>query len=117
MSKRRKTTRGNPAKADQIRIEAQGAWDDFMEFMRDSVESGMDKARKELLEAGASEEQIDRLMRVHRCRIAYEALEAGDVHGFERITAPVANEIEIQQLIGKANELGMDEYLEDTDER
>lgn len=116
MSKRRKKTRGNPAKDEQLRRQAVTTSREFLDFMRDSAEDGIDGAREALLEAGATDEQIDRLMRVHRCRIAYEALEIGDIDTFERVLAPVTNELEVRALIDKANDLGMNEYLGDDDE-
>lgn len=107
MSKRRKKTRGNPAKADQSRIQVLGDYGGFLPYMRQVAEDGIDDARQNLLKAGATEDQIDTLMRVHRCRIAYEALEVGDFDTFERVVAPIQNEIEIRQFISRAEELGM----------
>lgn len=116
MSKRRKKTRGNPAKHRPNRIPVPGAYDEFLGFMRTTAENGIDDARQSLLDAGATDEQIDRLMRVHRCRIAYEALEIGDVDLFEWLVAPVANELEMRQLIEKAEDLGMPKIDEESHE-
>lgn len=108
MSKRRKKNSVNPAKAAQEREEAGRAYEEFMAFMKQTAEDGMDKVLEDLQNEGASDASVEQLIRMMRCRVAYEALEAGDVDGFERITAPIADALDVMGLFDKAEELGME---------
>lgn len=109
MSKRRKKTRGNPAKQDAVRLAAASAYDELTMFMRQMGEEAMEKARGAVLARGATEAEIDELLRQARLRIAYEALEVGQMGVFEWVIAPVVNEFELmEKFFAKAEELGME---------
>lgn len=111
MSKKRKKNSVNPARAALRREQARQDWQELLGFMGVTAEQGLEECRKDLLGSGATEEQIDQLMRLHRCRMAYEALEAGDVEAWDRLMAPLGNEQEVRQMIDKGNELGIGRYL------
>lgn len=100
MSRKRKKNSGNPARRGPIPASMKAEWLEYVGGLKDLAEAAMDKARRELLEAGATENQIDMLMRTHRCRIGYEALEIGQVEVFDWVVAPVANEIDIRLALG-----------------
>lgn len=110
MSRKRKITRGNPARKDLINQARQGAYDEFAMHMRTIGSEALDNARQEVIEAGASEFQADKLLRMARLRIAWEALEAGAPQVFEWVMEPVMAEMDIMgimhQLGEKADEIG-----------
>ncbi len=110
MSRKRKVTRGNPARQDRIRKAGLDAYTQFAEHMRTIGSEALDAARQEVIDAGASEFQADKLLRMARLRIAWEALEAGAPQVFEWVMEPVVDEMDIMgimhQLSDKADEIG-----------
>jgi hypothetical protein len=110
VSRKRKKPSRNPAKIAQVREAAESAMGEFTHAMRSLGEDALERARQAVLDAGATEEQVDQLMRMARARIAWEALEIGQVQVFEWVMAPVANELELlDQLYDKAVELKLPE--------
>jgi len=111
MSKRRKTTRGNPARRDRVNKARASAYGELTQYMRTIGSEALDTARQEVIDAGASEFQADKLMRLMRLRIAWEALEAGAPQVFEWVMEPVADEADILGIMGllgdKTDEIGM----------
>jgi D-mannonate dehydratase len=102
VSRKRKKNSTNPAKTGRfLGPNARAEWEEFTSGLRDITEKAMDESRQALLDLGASEEQIDTLLRVQRCRIGYEALEIGQVEVFNWVVAPVSNEIDIRMAMGE----------------
>ena len=110
MSRKRKVTRGNPQRQDRINKARQDAYSEFANHMRTIGSEALDKARQEVIDAGPSEFQADKLMRMMRMRIAWEALEAGAPQVFEWVMEPVVDEMDIMgimhQLADKTDEIG-----------
>lgn len=110
MSKKRKITRGNPARQDRINQAKQSAQGELANYMRTLGSEALDKTRQEVIDAGASEFLADKLLRMARLRIAWEALEAGAPQVFEWVMEPVVDEIEIMGIMTaleeKADEIG-----------
>lgn len=110
MSKKRKTTRGNPQRQDRIEAARIGAYQEFTAHMRTIGSEALEVTRNEVIAAGASEFLVDKLLRMARLRIAWEALEAGAPQVFEWVMEPVVDEMDIMgimhQLGEKADEIG-----------